>query len=529
MTAQIEDSSPPGQFYCPSCEKNFQVGGECPNDGTRLMKLNVPLDPMLGRDIDGRYTILEKLGQGGMGAVYRASQHGLNREVAIKVVSPHLVTEQEVVKRFLREAKLASRLSHPNAVAVLEFGQTEDGLFYLVMELVSGRTLDQVIKSDKQLRPERVVRIGMQVCDALEGAHSLSIIHRDLKPANIMLLAKGRDLVKVLDFGLAKVVGPDQTTTTMTNAGALLGTPSFMPPELALGQPCDGRADLYSLGVVLYLAGSGRLPFESESAHELIAMHGTEAAPPMTGVPPALGAVIDRMLRKDPAERYQSAADNREALEAALEGRFTPLPGTVSTLAASNPSLAVPAQSAEFLRTPVPRGKTALGVSDTLHALDSGPVQRKKSRVLPVLGGLVLVGAVGAGAFWFVNRADTSAAPPPPVTEPTPPPQHVEPPPPPQHVVEPPPQHVETAASGSDTGSATEPKPPPVGDATVKKKHHVTPPKPPKPPVTTTTTTTTKPPPPPPDTTTTTIVTPPKPPENTTGTGSGSGKGRMPF
>ena len=173
---------------------------------------------------------------------------GLGREVAIKVVSAHLVTEPDVVKRFLREAKLASRLTHPNAVAVLDFDQTDDGLFYLVMELVAGRTLDKVFEEEHALRAERIVRIGMQVCDALEGAHALQIVHRDLKPSNIMILDRGRDLVKVLDFGLAKSVAPDQTTTTMTNAGALLGTPAFMPPELALGEPCDGRADLYSLG-----------------------------------------------------------------------------------------------------------------------------------------------------------------------------------------------------------------------------------------------------------------------------------------
>jgi serine/threonine-protein kinase len=173
-------------------------------------------------------------------------------------------------------------------VSVLDFGQTDDGLFYLVMELVTGMTLDQVLDRDKVFSPERVVRIGTQVCDALECAHALSIVHRDLKPANIMVVAHGRDLIKVLDFGLAKSLAPDQTSTTMTGAGAMLGTPAFMPPELATGQRCDGRADLYSLGVVLYLAGSGRLPFMSESPHELIAMHGTEQAPPMTGVPPAL-------------------------------------------------------------------------------------------------------------------------------------------------------------------------------------------------------------------------------------------------
>ncbi|HEY6034270.1 MAG TPA: serine/threonine-protein kinase [Kofleriaceae bacterium] len=340
MSAAITDSNPPGQFYCPTCEKNFEVGDRCPNDGTRLVRINVPVDPLLGRELDGRYLVIQKLGQGGMGAVYRGTQLGLGREVAIKVVSAHLVTEPDVVKRFLREAKLASRLTHPNAVAVLDFNQTADGLFYLVMELVSGRTLDRVFEEEHALRAERIVRIGTQVCDALEGAHALQIVHRDLKPSNIMILDRGRDLVKVLDFGLAKSVAPDQTTTTMTNAGALLGTPAFMPPELALGEPCDGRADLYSLGVVLYLLGSGRLPFVSDSAHELIAMHASEVAPPMTGVPSALANVIDKMLRKEPKDRYQSAAENREALESALDAL------RVSTPAAGVPIINAPSIAA---------------------------------------------------------------------------------------------------------------------------------------------------------------------------------------
>ena len=340
MTAAITDSNPPGQFYCPTCEKNFEIGDRCPTDGTRLVRINVPVDPLLGRELDGRYRVVQKLGQGGMGAVYRGTQLGLGREVAIKVVSAHLVTEPDVVKRFLREAKLASRLSHPNAVAVLDFNQTQDGLFYLVMELVSGRTLDKVFEEEHALRAERIIRIGSQVCDALEGAHALQIVHRDLKPSNIMILDRGRDLVKVLDFGLAKSVAPDQTTTTMTNAGALLGTPAFMPPELALGEPCDGRADLYSLGVVLYLLGSGRLPFVSDSAHELITMHATEVAPPMTGVPSALANVIDKMLRKEPKDRYQSAAENREALESALDAL------RVSTPAAGVPIIDAPSIAA---------------------------------------------------------------------------------------------------------------------------------------------------------------------------------------
>ena len=521
-----QDSNPPGEFYCPSCEKQFPTGERCPNDGTRLVKLKVPIDPFIGRELDGRYTMLEKLGQGGMGAVYRGSQHSVGRDCAIKVVSANLVSEPDVIKRFLREAKLASRLSHPNAVAVLDFGQTEDGVFYLVMELVAGRTLDQVFKAEKTFRPERVVRIGTQVCDALEGAHALSIVHRDLKPSNIMLLNRGRDLVKVLDFGLAKSVAPDQTSTTMTNAGALLGTPAFMPPELALGQPCDGRADLYSLACVLYLLGSGRLPFVSSSAHELIAMHGTEPAPPMTGVPPALAAVIDRMLEKDPAKRYQTAAENREALEAAIDGRLqTPARG-VAIVTETNPSIGPfpmttddlindetlpppsPAPTPNRIRAPGTRprsntemdklvsGDTMSATNDTLvkpprasavsiddvakQPAPAPPVAPKKKWLVPALAAGVLV--LGGGAFALTRGGGEPAAKQPvvqPKVEPAPEPAKPEPPKP-----APPEPAIATTPE-----IAKPPEPKPV-QATIKKKPvtkpvvkpATTPPKPVEPP-----------------------------------------------
>ncbi len=483
------DSSPPGEYYCPACEKTFPVGDRCPTDGARLVRLSGRIDPFLGRELDGRYTILEKLGQGGMGAVYRGAQHSVGRECAIKLVSSHLVAEADVIKRFLREAKLASKLAHPNAVAVLDFGQTDDGVFYLVMELVTGRTLDEVFKADGTFRPERVVRIGSQVCDALEGAHALQIVHRDLKPSNIMLLSSGRDLVKVLDFGLAKSVAPDQAQTTMTNAGALLGTPAFMPPELALGQPCDGRADQYSLGCVLYLLGSGKLPFTADSAHELIALHGTEPAPPMPVVPAALGAVIDRMLEKDPAKRFATAAETRDALEAALDYRsgVTPVPD-ISMISSTAVGKGAHRSAAEMNR--LVSGKTIAAVHDSaLH----GP--KKRRWLVPALA---LVALAGAGVAAFVVLGDhpldsppapapvraaeptVAPAPPPPTPTPAPPPtgsaeptHAVEPPPPtpppppvhhPKHThprqlppPAPPPPAENTVPAGTGSGSAKKP------------------------------------------------------------------------
>ena len=311
------DPGAPGEYYCPSCEQAYAVAGACPRDRTKLIRIGGGIDPLLGRNLDDQYTLLEKLGQGGMGAVYRAEQRGLGREVAVKVVDPQRASSPDMIKRFLREAKLASRLGHPHAVGVIDFGQTDDGLCYLVMELVTGRTLEAVFTAEGVFPPARLVRIATQLCDALECAHALQIVHRDLKPANAMLLDQGRDFVKILDFGLAKLV-TSVGVTAVTVSGTVLGTPAYMSPEHARGLPCDGRADLYSLGVMLYLLGSGRLPFQASSPHEMMAMHDREPAPPMSGVPRALAQVIGRLLRKDPAERYPTAAAAREALEAAL-------------------------------------------------------------------------------------------------------------------------------------------------------------------------------------------------------------------
>ena len=381
-----------GQFYCPHCERMYVSGETCPSDGTRLVKLKAVIDPLIGRNLDGRYKIIERLGQGGMGAVYRGSQVSVDREVAIKVVGAQIVSHPDAVKRFLREARLASRLSHPNAVAVLDFGQTDDGLFYLVMELVVGRTLDRVLEEEHAFSPQRLIAVGAQICDALEDAHALQIVHRDLKPANVMLLARGgRDVVKVLDFGLAKSLAGDQPSMTMTNAGSLMGTPAFMSPEQALGRPCDARADLYSLGCVLYLLGSGRLPFESESVQELVMMQAHEPAPPMTGVPASLAAVIERLLQKDPDQRYQSAAETRAALERAHGRALTPLPIEAVD---SSPSIQTGAINPARARSA--SDVRAIIQSNTLAA---PPVTQRRSRGRMIVLGVLGVLAIGGGAF----------------------------------------------------------------------------------------------------------------------------------
>lgn len=306
----------PETQYCPACETSFtgRVERHCPRDGARLVVLSARRDPLLGRTLAGRYTLHELLGRGGMGAVYRATQHGLGRQVAVKVVHPELLADGEVIKRFLREAKLCAELGHPNAVAVLDFGQTRsDRLFYLVMERLVGDTLEELLAREGPLPAARIAHIGMQICDLLEAAHDHRIVHRDLKPSNIMVLRGTRDTVKVLDFGLARRLdggAPDRTAP-----GALFGTPAYLSPERALGETGDGRSDLYALGCILYELGTGAPPFQAATAHGLVTCHVVEPAPPLLGVPDALAQVVARLLSKDPAGRYASASATSMALE----------------------------------------------------------------------------------------------------------------------------------------------------------------------------------------------------------------------
>ncbi len=235
---------------CPTCDKEFE--GElrtCPEDGATLLLVHDPgqaqADELAGKVIDGRYRIEKKLGAGGMGAVFTGVQTAVGRKVAIKVLAKDVATNVQAVKRFMQEAKAASALSHPNTITIHDFGQTEEGLLYLVMELVPGETLSAVIRREGAMRPSRAVRIASQVLNALEEAHSRGIIHRDLKPENVIVSPRtgNPDFLKVLDFGLAKLTeGGDDNGLTQT--GQVFGTPAYMSPEQARGETCDGRADL---------------------------------------------------------------------------------------------------------------------------------------------------------------------------------------------------------------------------------------------------------------------------------------------
>jgi serine/threonine-protein kinase len=294
------------------------------------------MDRLRGTVLDGRYRIDAPLGAGAMGTVYRGVQISVGRDVAIKLVNPEWVRNQDVVRRFVREAVLTSQLVHPNAVSVLDFGQTRDGVYYLVMELLAGRTLEELLRVERRLAPERVLRIGSQICSALLSAHHLSILHRDLKPANIIMVNSlaTTDHVKVVDFGIAKCLALDPSgrdNTDITRVGALLGTPAYMPPEVLMGSPADQRSDLYSLGCIMYELATGRTPYLADTIPELIHQMttGTPPTPHELGVPGPLASIISALIARNPAHRYMDAAHLQAALnqlEYPGPTHMTPLP-----------------------------------------------------------------------------------------------------------------------------------------------------------------------------------------------------------
>ncbi len=254
----------------------------------------------------GPYRVLKELGRGGMGAVYLAEDPLLKRRVALKVMLPH-VAGDAARARFLREARAVAALKHDHVVTVYQAGEENDVPF-LAMELLAGKTLDDWLRPDRRATPTQVLAIGRQIAEGLAAAHAAGLVHRDVKPANVWLEApKGR--VKLLDFGLARGAGGGDPG--LTGAGDILGTPAYMAPEQARGQPLDHRCDLFSLGCVLYRMATGRVPFQGDSAYAVIvAVASEEPVPPRVvnpDVPPALEAFILSLLAKEPADRPASA------------------------------------------------------------------------------------------------------------------------------------------------------------------------------------------------------------------------------
>jgi serine/threonine protein kinase len=342
-------------------------------------------DPLIGMTIDGRYLIERVLGEGGMGLVYRARHVVLNKLIAVKVLRAEVSNNAEVIARFHQEAQSATAIGNQHIIDVLDFGRLPDGATYFVMEYLNGSALTDVIERDAPIAIPRFVHIAKQLCDALGAAHGAGIVHRDLKPDNVFLVKRGQDpdFVKVLDFGIAKVGG---SSSKLTQAGQVFGTPHYMAPEQCQGKPVDLRADVYALGIILFELVTGKLPFESESLVGLLTAHMLEAPPPPTSLradcPPEVEAIILRCLAKDPDDRYADCA----AMQADVDGFAAGLPVTYTPRVSG------------IIESRTSRSSTApLSSATTLPPAPMPPAP--VGGAFKAVAGLVAFGAIGAVAF----------------------------------------------------------------------------------------------------------------------------------
>jgi serine/threonine-protein kinase len=378
---QCGKESPSEHHYCPGC--GFPVGTVAgPRD-----------DPFIGQTLPGGYYIVDLISVGGMGRVYRAEQSVLGRTVAVKIIHPHLLADENAALRFLTEARASSQLNHPNSIAVYDFGRTAQGQPYLVMEYLRGKDLARIISEDGLLPIPRVVGVLTQVLSALSDAHDLGIVHRDLKPENIMIdtLRRGGDHVKVLDFGLAKLKADGIAPRNVTSPGIVCGTPDYMAPEQGQGDPIDGRSDLYAVGVMLFQLLTGRLPFEADSPTQIVLMHLTVPPPdprhiaPQRNISDAMAAVVFRALEKRASQRFQDAIEFSDALRDALQASDHSVPPSRRSLlpqSSNQPTTTVACPACGLL---VPAGRFCLDCGQRLPTASNPPVRASQVKLPLVL------------------------------------------------------------------------------------------------------------------------------------------------
>jgi serine/threonine-protein kinase len=355
-------------------------------------------DKLIGQTLDGRYHVERKIGEGGMGVVFSARHAVIERPLAIKVLKREAMRDTATIRRFVQEAKAASRIGHPNIVDVTDFGTTPEGMTYSVMEFVPGQTLGTALKLAAPFAAPRAIRITAQIARALGAAHDKGIVHRDLKPENVFLIDRdGRpDFVKIVDFGIAKVTPPagQAPEPRLTRAGSVFGTPEYMAPEQAAGRgDTDGRVDIYALGVLLYEMLCGRVPHRGDSMVRTLAMQMLDPIEPPSkvrpdlAIAPALEAVVMHALAKDRDQRYQTMAELLEALEAVLPPPVgqSVTGSPVYTLAALPPGAdpnVVPALPAVPLLSSDPSAAVALPLAPAAASGDAaGPVLATQRRI----------------------------------------------------------------------------------------------------------------------------------------------------
>jgi serine/threonine protein kinase len=358
-------------------------------------------DGLIGTTLDGKYRLDAQLGVGGMGAVYRGTRVLIGDEVAIKVLLPDTDVNPEAAERFRREARTAARLKHPNAVAIYDFGVTPDGLMYLVMEFVEGRSLRQMIRQQGALDLQPVTEITTQVCAALEEAHHQDIIHRDIKPDNIIVREMQSGLrVTVLDFGIAKL--RDLTVSNLTQTGSVMGTPQYMSPEQCMGEGLDTRSDIYSVGIVLYEMLCGMVPFNSPTSTAVAVQQVTQAPPPPRslnpGISPAVEAVVLHALEKKREARPQSAAALAQELKAAAYSQPSTQPAAENRTNRTPEATQVMSRLGSGHALPANAGQYSSGSSPTASA-----GRRRWPIVVAALIAVSVLGVAFGATAWFLR------------------------------------------------------------------------------------------------------------------------------
>jgi serine/threonine protein kinase len=385
-------------------------------------------DTLIGQVLGGKYKISKRLGRGGMAEVYLAEQKSLGRQVAIKLMHAFLLSDQDFLNRFKREARAMASLNHPHIVSVYDFDTYGEDSYYLVMEYIDGGTLkahlQELAAREERMPLKRVVTLITQTADALAYAHNRGMVHRDIKPGNIML-DKETGKAVLTDFGIVKLLGGQTAAYTMT--GALIGTPAYMSPEQALGKPGDARVDIYSLGVLLFQMTTGKLPFDADTPLAVVLKHVNDPTPlPVDSnpdIPPDLQEVILKAMAKEPEDRYQTAAELAAALRAVnllAQGETAvplppPPPPTAPTAQATvfEPPTQFEQSPAEVTELVVPVEQTLLATADELEVtVDNVPVPSvDRSRPLWLYGlGLLLLlllagGGMGVALGWFGGSA----------------------------------------------------------------------------------------------------------------------------
>jgi serine/threonine protein kinase len=403
---------------CPTCSREFPDNVKfCPNDGQTLRAKAASAD-LVGQVVADRYHIIKKLGEGGMGAVYLGEHVKMGRKSAIKVMMASMAHDPDAVARFNREASNASRISHPNVCQIFDFGETSDGLIYLAMEFIEGKSLKDLVEHEGAIPAVRAAHIIRQSADALQAAHDLGIVHRDIKPDNIMLCQgrDGSDVVKVVDFGIARAVGGDEEGQKVTKTGLVVGTPEYMSPEQLSGDKLDGRSDIYSLGLVLYRMITGTLPFQADSAQETMIKRLTDDPMPLAEArtdidfPPKLQLVMNTALARSAVERYQQASEfGRDAMDS-VAGMAMPSTrvqvaheGATHVMSKEELTQATKAQSSK--KAPASKKRETAPTAAAVPAKRGAPI----GMIVGAGGGLVAIAAV---AVLMMSKQPNGAVPP---------------------------------------------------------------------------------------------------------------------